>query len=110
MQQRQLAPSLQLPFAGFPAVLITVPRQSGKTSFLKHEAGEQVDFISFGDPLERDFATVGPTGFLGRFAHRPVILDEISAQTAIKLPELPSTFQSTIAAAMDILTVGSYHW
>lgn len=76
-QQRQLAPTLQQAIAGFPAVLITGPRQSGKTTFLKHEAGEHVDYISFDDPLERDYATVDPTGFLGRFASRPVILDEI---------------------------------
>jgi hypothetical protein len=57
--------------------LITGPRQSGKTTFLKHEAGSQVDYISFDDPLERDFAAVDPDGFLGRFTSRPVILDEI---------------------------------
>jgi hypothetical protein len=76
-QQRQLATTLQQALAGFPAVLITGPRQSGKTTFLTHEAGAQVDYISFDDPLERDYATVDPIGFLGRFASRPVILDEI---------------------------------
>lgn len=76
-QQRQLAPTLQQALAGFPAVLITGPRQSGKTTFLTHEAGAQVDYISFDDPLERDYAAVDPVGFLGRFASRPVILDEI---------------------------------
>ena len=76
-QQRQLAPALHQARAGFPAVLITGPRQSGKTTFLKHEAGSQVDYISFDDPLERDFAAVDPAGFLGRFTSRPVILDEI---------------------------------
>jgi len=63
--------------AGFPAVLITGPRQSGKTTFLQHEVGAQVDYISFNDPLERDFAAVDPAGFLVRFASQPVIFDEI---------------------------------
>ena len=76
-QQRLLAPALRKALAGFPAVLVTGPRQSGKTTFLRHEAGEQVDYVSFDDPLERDFATVDPAGFLGRFSERPVILDEI---------------------------------
>lgn len=76
-RQRQLAPALQKALAGFPAVLITGPRQSGKTTFLRHEAGEQVDYVSFDDPLERDFAAVDPAGFLGRFPDRPAILDEI---------------------------------
>jgi len=76
-QQRQLAPALHQALAGFPAVLITGPRQSGKTTFLKYEAGAHVDYISFDDPLEREFASVDPKGFLGRFTNRPVILDEI---------------------------------
>lgn len=76
-QQRQLAPVLRQALASFPAVLITGPRQSGKTTFLQHEAGTDVDYVSFDDPLERDFATLDPAGFLGRFSSRPVILDEI---------------------------------
>ena len=82
-QQRQLAPALRQALAGFPAILITGPRQSGKTTFLRHEAGEQVDYISFDDPLERDFAAVDPAGFLGRFTDRPVILDEIQYVPAL---------------------------
>lgn len=76
-RQRQLTSALQQALAGFPAVLVTGPRQSGKTTFLRHEAGKQLDYVSFDDPLERDFAGVDPAGFLGRFADRPVILDEI---------------------------------
>jgi predicted AAA+ superfamily ATPase len=74
---RQLASVLKQAIAGFPAVLITGPRQSGKTTFLRHEAGANVDYVSFDDPLERDFAALDPAGFLARFADRPVILDEI---------------------------------
>jgi len=76
-RDRQLAATLRKAIAGFPAVLLTGPRQSGKTTFLRHEAGEQVGYVSFDDPLERDFASVDPSGFLARFADGPVILDEI---------------------------------
>lgn len=76
-RQRQLASTLHQALTAFPAILLTGPRQSGKTTFLRHEAGAQCDYVSFDDPLERDFATVDPTGFLGRFADRAVILDEI---------------------------------
>ncbi len=75
--QRQLASVLRQALAGFPAILITGPRQSGKTTFLRHETGKQADYVSFDDPLERDFAVVDPEGFLRRFKDRPVILDEI---------------------------------
>lgn len=82
-QERQLAPALRQAMAGFPAILLTGPRQSGKTTFLRHEAGEQVDYVSFDDPLEREFAAVDPEGFLGRFTDRPLILDEIQYVPAL---------------------------
>lgn len=85
--QRELDATLGQALAGFPAILITGPRQSGKTTFLKHEAGDNADYVSFDDPLERDFATIDPSGFLGRFAERPVILDEIQYVPAL-LPHL----------------------
>lgn len=61
----------------FPAVFISGPRQSGKTTFLLHEAGKGLDYVSFDDPLERSFAAADPNGFLDRFGDRPVILDEV---------------------------------
>jgi len=60
----------------FPAVLVTGPRQSGKTTFLLQEFGGR-NYVSFDDPLERDFALSDPNGFLGRWGNEPVILDEI---------------------------------
>lgn len=76
-QQRTLVLTLQQALAGFPAVLITGPRQSGKTTFLLHETGTQADYVSFDDPLERDYALQDPNGFLARFGQRALILDEI---------------------------------
>jgi predicted AAA+ superfamily ATPase len=81
--QRQLASTLRHALAGFPAVLLTGPRQSGKTTFLRHEAGDAVEYVSFDDPLERDFAAVDPSGFLARFADRRVILDEVQYVPAL---------------------------
>jgi len=60
----------------FPAVLITGPRQSGKTTFLQNEL-RGTAYVSFDDPLNRDFALQDPNGFLDGFDGKPVILDEI---------------------------------
>jgi predicted AAA+ superfamily ATPase len=61
----------------FPAVLLTGPRQAGKTTFLVHEYGDKSEYVSFDDPLERSFALSDPNGFLDRLRERPAILDEI---------------------------------
>lgn len=61
----------------FPAVLVTGPRQSGKTTFLLNEIGQHYQYVTFDDPLEREFALSDPNHFLDRFSSDPVILDEI---------------------------------
>lgn len=86
-RQRALATTLRNALAGFPAVLVTGPRQSGKTTFLRHEAGDDVAYISFDDPIERDFALLDPSGFLARFKDCRLILDEIQYVPSL-LPHL----------------------
>ena len=61
----------------FPAVLVTGPRQSGKTTFLLEEFKHKSSYVSFDDPLQRDFARTDPNRFLGQFDDNPLILDEI---------------------------------
>ena len=74
---RLLYHSLAKALQHFPAVLITGPRQSGKTTFLLQEGGPGYSYVSFDDPLERNFAVSDPNGFLDRFGNQPVIVDEI---------------------------------
>src|SRR5580692_4255327 len=74
---RALSARLAEALEGFPAVLVTGPRQSGKTTFLLQEFGTGARYVSLDDPLERSFATADPNGFLDRFPEGRVILDEI---------------------------------
>jgi uncharacterized protein len=73
---RRLARPLLAALEGFPAVLVTGPRQSGKTTLLRQEVEESA-YVTFDDPLERDVARSDPEGFLDRFGGGRVILDEV---------------------------------
>lgn len=75
--QRLLHGTLREALGAFPAVLVTGPRQSGKTTFLRHELGNEVAYVTFDDPLEREFVHRDPEGFLDRFQTGPAILDEV---------------------------------
>jgi len=74
---RLLTGPLEKALTGFPAVLVTGPRQSGKTTLLREELGEGAGYVTFDDPLEREFARSDPEGFLDRFRGRRAILDEV---------------------------------
>ena len=74
---RLLGNTLSYALEQFPTVLITGPRQSGKTTFLLNEFGRRFEYVTFDDPLERSYALTDPNGFLDRFGNRPVIMDEI---------------------------------
>lgn len=56
--------------------MVTGPRQSGKTTFLRTVAPEAM-YISFDDPVQREVARLDPRGLLARAGHRPLLLDEV---------------------------------
>ena len=60
----------------FPVLLITGPRQVGKTTMLKQLAEEGRKYVTLDDPLLRQLAVTEPALFLQRF-EPPVIIDEI---------------------------------
>lgn len=106
MIRRNLQPRL-LELAGrMPAVAVTGPRQSGKTTLCRMAFPER-EYVSL-EPLDtRDYARTDPRGFLRQYGHG-VILDEVQ-----RAPDLFSYLQETIdedpAPGRFVLT-GSQHF
>lgn len=73
---RSIEPVLTKAASEFPAVVITGPRQSGKTTILRHLFGANYGYASLELPDVRAAATEDPRGFLEMYAP-PIILDEI---------------------------------
>ncbi|MGD2127090.1 MAG: ATP-binding protein [Desulfobacteraceae bacterium] len=81
---RELTDIFRKALSQFPAILITGPRQSGKSTFVQHIMAD-TPYVTFDDPLNRDFAQTDPNSFLDQFSDKTVILDEIQ--------NVPSLFQ-----------------
>lgn len=91
MIDRMMEKALLARAGEYPAVTITGPRQSGKTT-LARKVFPDYDYVSLENPDERTFALEDPKGFLNRFT-RPVIMDEIQ-----RAPELFSYLQGRMDA------------
>ena len=73
---RSLEPVIERAVSEFPAVVLIGPRQSGKTTLLKHLYASRFPVISLEPPDVRAAAVQDPRGFLALFPP-PVIFDEI---------------------------------
>jgi len=90
----------------YPVVTLTGPRQSGKSTLLRHSFPDY-KYVSLEDLDMRDFATADPRGFLASYPGR-VIIDE-----AQRVPSLFSYIQSHVDKADEVgmyLLAGSHNF
>lgn len=67
----------------FPVVLVTGPRQVGKTTLLEHcVAGQNVSYVSLDSISDRELALRDPALFLQRYPP-PVLIDEVQYAPAL---------------------------
>lgn len=86
MIPRHLTDALKAASRQYPVITVTGPRQSGKTTLLRH-AFPDYEYVSLEAPDTRTFAREDPRGFLARF-RGPAILDEVQ-----QVPDLFSYVQ-----------------
>jgi predicted AAA+ superfamily ATPase len=73
---RLLSDPLRAASERFPALVVTGPRQSGKTTLVREQFGDTHSYLTLDDPLVRDLALEDPRLFLARHP-APLIIDEV---------------------------------
>jgi predicted AAA+ superfamily ATPase len=102
---RAIEPIIQKAAREFPAIVLTGPRQSGKTTLLKHLFGNVARDVSLERPDLRAAAMADPNGFLDLYPP-PVIFDEAQFAAGL-LPYVKERLDDRRALRGQYLLTGS---
>ena len=103
--QRSLEPVVRRAAQEFPAVVVSGPRQSGKTTLLTRLFGNSHGYVSLDLPDVRAAAAADPRGFLKRYPP-PVIFDELQSAPGL-LPYIKEAIDTNRRRKGQFLLSGS---
>lgn len=103
--RRSLETVLERAASEFPALVLTGPRQSGKTTLLRQLFSDRFTYVSLEPPDVRALAVEDPRGFLDAY-RPPVMLDEIQHAPGL-LPYIKDVIDSERQRAGQYVLTGS---